>query len=85
MLTKPLSTFSVATMALLVGTYLVTPAFAGELPDVEAKPIFNGKDLSGWKAPKDNIWWLVEDGILKVRSGPKKKGGILWTEGELLP
>ena len=53
---------------------------AGELPKVETQPIFNGKDLSGWKVPENNIWWLVKDGVLQVRSGPKKKGGILWTE-----
>ena len=53
---------------------------AEEAPDL--KPIFNGKDLSGWKAPDDNIWWKAEDGILKVRSGPKKKGSILQTEAE---
>ena len=43
-------------------------------------PLFNGKDLSGWKAPENNTWWLVEDGILQVRSGPDKKGSVLWTE-----
>ncbi len=48
----------------------------------KSKKIFNGKDLSGWKVPKDNIWWLVEDEILKVRSGANKKGSILWTEKE---
>lgn len=45
-------------------------------------PIFNGKDLSGWKVPKNNIWWSAEGGILKIRSGPKKKGSILWTKKE---
>lgn len=45
-------------------------------------PIFNGKDLAGWKAPENNIWWLAEDGVLQVRSGPEKKGSILWTEKE---
>ncbi|MDF2375109.1 MAG: DUF1080 domain-containing protein [Verrucomicrobiales bacterium] len=44
--------------------------------------LFNGKDLSGWKVPADNIWWLVEDGVLQVRSGPEQKGSILWTEEE---
>ena len=45
-------------------------------------PIFTGKDLTGWKAPEDNIWWLVEDGILQVRSGPEQKGSELWKEKE---
>ena len=44
--------------------------------------IFNGKDLEGWKVPENNIWYLVEDSILKIRSGPEQKGSILWTEKE---
>ena len=50
--------------------------------DEAGKSIFNGKDLTGWKAPEGNIWWIAEDGILKVRSGPDQKGSILWTEEE---
>lgn len=49
---------------------------------VELKPIFNGKDLTGWKVPENNIWWRAEDGMLRVQSGPEKKGGILFTENE---
>lgn len=48
----------------------------------EFEPIFNGEDLGGWKVPENNIWWLVDDGVLQVRSGPKQKGSILWTEKE---
>ena len=47
------------------------------------KPLFNGKDLSGWKAPAGNdeaCWYKAVDGVLKIQSGPKKKGSILWTE-----
>ena len=36
--------------------------------------IFNGKDLTGWKIPKDNIWWSVVEGNIVAKSGPKKKG-----------
>lgn len=50
--------------------------------DESFTPIFNGRDLSGWKAPGNNIWWLVEDGVLQARSGPEQKGSILWTEKE---
>ena len=42
--------------------------------------IFTGKDLSGWVVPKSSDSWRVKDGILKVKSGPEKKGSILWTE-----
>ena len=57
--------------------------FAGGLfAEPKLKPIFNGKDLTGWKAPKGNDeagWYKAVDGVLKVQSGPKKKGSILWT------
>lgn len=46
----------------------------------EAKPIFNGEDLTGWKVPEDNIWWSAVDGMIVVKSGPDKKGSNLWTE-----
>lgn len=51
--------------------------FAQELPSA-----FNGNDLSGWKAPENNIWWKADSGILHVNSGPKKTGSTLWTEKE---
>ena len=65
--------------------FVAALSVAGSLSGDEAKKteaIFNGEDLTGWKAPDNNIWWLVNDGVLQVRSGPKKKGGILWTKKE---
>ena len=50
--------------------------------DPELKPIFNGKDLQGWAVPENNVWWLVEDGILYAKSDPEQKGSILWTENQ---
>lgn len=44
------------------------------------KKIFNGKNLDGWVAPANNTWWTAGKGILHVKSGPEKKGSILWTE-----
>ena len=47
------------------------------------QPIFNGKDLTGWKVPNGNDkagWYKAIDGVLVIRSGPKKKGSVLWTE-----
>ena len=44
-------------------TLLAVPALAfGD--HHEGKSIFNGKDLTGWKVPKDNIWWTVADGAI---------------------
>jgi hypothetical protein len=42
--------------------------------------IFNGKDLSGWKAPAENKWWTVKDGILIGENDEKKAGNIIETE-----
>lgn len=55
------------------------PAGADELPS-----IFNGKDLSGWKAPEGNkVWFTVSDhGTLDLQNGPEKSGQTLWTEKE---
>jgi hypothetical protein len=47
------------------------------------KPIFNGKNLSGWEVPKGNDeagWYKALDGVLKIQSGSQKKGSILWSK-----
>jgi hypothetical protein len=44
------------------------------------KKIFNGKNLKGWVAPPNNVWWTAGKGILFVKSTAEKKGSILWTE-----
>jgi len=62
--------FSLALFATLV-------AYAQE---PKLKKIFNGKNLKGWVAPANNTWWMAGKGILFVKSGPDKKGSILWTD-----
>jgi len=44
------------------------------------KPIFNGKNLKKWVTPANNIWWSAKDGVLSAKSGPQKKGSIMWTK-----
>ncbi|HCQ38656.1 MAG TPA: DUF1080 domain-containing protein [Verrucomicrobiales bacterium] len=44
--------------------------------------LFNGKDFTGWKVPKNNIWWSVADEMIVAKSGPKKRGSNLWSEKE---
>lgn len=41
------------------------------------KPVFNGKDFSGWKGPVDD--YQVKDGALMCKAG---KGGTIFTEEE---
>ena len=50
--------------------------------DGELKSIFNGKDLTGWDVPDNNIWFMVKDGVLKLENGPQKKGQTLWSSDE---
>lgn len=52
------------------------------MKEPKMKKIFNGKNFKGWVIPENNIWWSANDGILSVKSGPDKKGSILWTEKE---
>jgi 3-keto-disaccharide hydrolase len=42
--------------------------------------VFNGNNLDGWVAPANNTWWRANDGVLSVKSGPKRKGSDLLTE-----
>ena len=58
-----------------IGLALMNQKLRAELPSV-----LEGNSLSAWKVPEANIWWQAEDGVLKVRSGPAKKGQTLWTK-----
>lgn len=70
--------FVFAAFAALAASF-TTPHLSAE---EKLEPIFNGKDLSGWKVPENNVWFLVEDGVLQLRSDPKQTGIDLWTEKE---
>src|SRR5688572_31859437 len=47
-------------------------------------PLFNGKDLTGWKVPEgDNGHWIVVDGVIDYDARSEaKKDKHLWTERE---
>ena len=62
-------------------TLIIVMGFV-QAEDPKMKKIFNGKNLNGWVAPENNIWWTAQDGVLTAKSGPDKKGSILWTEKE---
>ena len=65
---------------LLIVTFLLLGNVWAQKADKNS--IFNGKDLTGWVEPDNNIWWAVKDGLLTVENGPNRKGSILWTEGK---
>lgn len=70
--------------AKIVFTFLIVHCIAFNLfaQDSKLKSVFNGKNLKGWVVPENNIWWSVDNGMLKAKSGPDKKGSILWTDKE---
>ncbi|MCK0188786.1 DUF1080 domain-containing protein [Arenibacter sp. F20364] len=70
--------------AKILFTFLIVHFIAFNLfaQDPVLKSAFNGKNLKGWIVPENNIWWSVDNGILQAKSGPEKKGSILWTEKE---
>lgn len=54
-------------------------ALAGGTPSPEWKPLFNGKDLSGWKHVGPG-GMTVEDGLIRTHGG---MGLLYWTGGKL--
>lgn len=64
---------------LLLLTMLLAPALGSQASEPELKPLFDGATFDGWTEPENNIWWKAQDGVLSLRSGPEKKGSILWT------
>ena len=59
----------------LLGATATASAAEDTLPS-----IFNGKDLSGWKAASSNNLWQASGGILVGQSDLKKSGAMLYTE-----
>jgi hypothetical protein len=50
-----------------------------KLQPTDLKPVFNGKDLSGWKEhPGKKSQFSVDDGTIRIKNGP----GDLQTEGQ---
>jgi hypothetical protein len=69
----PLALALVASLASLLPCHAEEPKF---------EPLFNGKDLTGFKAEPSKAFWRVEDGILIGENDAAKKGNYLWTEKE---
>jgi hypothetical protein len=67
----PFTWVAVASILVLAGS-----AFAAD----GLVSVFNGRDLSGWKAPDPNPFWKVVDGVLVGENDEKMKGSMLYTE-----
>ena len=66
-----------ALAGILFSILVAAPVVAQTGPSIPS--IFTGHDLSGWVVPQGNIWFMAQDGILKVKNGPDQTGHILWT------
>ena len=78
---KPIVTTTLLLIWLLVaGGY--APAVAVPPPGEGWRPLFNGKDLSGWKVPEgDNGHWTVVDEVIDYDAQSEAKGDRnLWTK-----
>jgi len=62
--------------------FLVAAVVGCSAAEPKLKPIFNGKDLSGWKAESSTEFWRVENGVLVGENNAAKTGNYLWSEKE---
>jgi hypothetical protein len=58
------------------------PAAGGYSAEPNFTPLFNGKDLSNFKAEDSKGFWRIEDGILIGENDEALKGNYLWTQKE---
>lgn len=56
------------------------PIRAESPPTSSLAPIFNGRDLTGWRTPNEPSYWTVTDGALVGQSDGRKQGSMLYTE-----
>ena len=65
--------FLFASLCLALAAKAAEPAF---------KPLFNGKDLTGWKSEGAAEFWRIEKGVLVGENNAAMQGHYLWTEKE---
>jgi hypothetical protein len=69
----------------VAGLLVASPASAADGPESDGfTPLFNGRDLIGWKVPDgDNGHWNVVDGVIDYDAASEAPGDKnLWTEQE---
>ena len=68
-------------VALAISLFLGT-ALRSSAAEPKLVPLFNGKDLSNFKAEDSKTFWRVENGVLVGENDAAMKGNYLWTEKE---
>ncbi len=67
--------------ALIIVALGIVSSVRAEVPPTSSlSPIFNGRDLSGWKAASEPGYWSVVDGAIVGHSDDRMKGSMLYTE-----
>jgi hypothetical protein len=67
--------------ALIIVALGIVTSVRAEVPPTSAlSAIFNGRDLSGWKAASEPGYWSVVDGAIVGQSDARMKGSMLYTE-----
>lgn len=69
-------------MPVLALSLALVAAFTCPAADPTMEPLFNGKDLTNFKAEGSTEFWRVENGVLVGENNAAKKGNYLWTEKE---
>ncbi len=63
-------------------TLLLAAATGASAAEPKFVPLFNGKDLTNFKAEESKAFWRVENGILIGENDAAQKGNMLWTQKE---
>jgi hypothetical protein len=66
-------------LTLILSLASILPCPADEL---KFEPLFNGRDLTNFKAEGSQAFWRVQGGVLIGENDEAKKGNYLWTEKE---
>ncbi|HUR57230.1 MAG TPA: DUF1080 domain-containing protein [Opitutaceae bacterium] len=66
----------------LAAALSLTAAFSASAAEPKFTPLFNGKDLTNFKAEDSKAFWRVEKGVLVGENDAALKGNYLWTEKE---
>ena len=69
--------FYLLVLALVIPFTAATTCIAA---DPELVPLFNGKDLTNFKAAGADEFWRIEDGVLIGENNAAQAGHYLWTE-----
>jgi hypothetical protein len=77
--TGNVSDMNTRSIALTLAVFLCG-AFASPAAEPNFTPLFNGKDLTNFKAADSKEFWRVEDGVLIGENNAAKQENYLWTE-----